>query len=98
MKKEEAEKLVCPFMSSQQFVYVPLADGRLAEIREDRVEELHQACITTKCMAWVEIFEEFKKDRKWSTTDKEVFIKYHEDGDMIYKNKTSDEGYCRRLK
>ena len=52
MKSEEAEKLVCPFMSQLQEIYVPLANGFFTDIKHRTTATLHQKCVTTKCMAW----------------------------------------------
>lgn len=50
MKIEEAEKLVCPFMSRIEDTHIVMEEGKV-------ISRTLINCITTKCMAWISDYD-----------------------------------------
>ena len=94
MKVSEADKLVCPFMSSINTTG-DVDNGFTTNYEQ---HENHQLCITKKCMAWVNTFDEIVSDKTYGVIPDGVkHIGKDDNGFLIYRSLKSEAGYCKRL-
>ena len=88
MKKEEAEKLICPFIQDAAIV---------SSTTEYQSCSANIYCITNKCMGWKrKPFIKIKKG-KCTTSETERFIEYLSGNRMMYEDLAIHDGCCMRL-
>ena len=97
LKTKDARNKICPFMSSQQQVYIGFMNGWATEIKEEKTVELHQKCITKDCMAWVTNVTHEQIENKVTPADnKEACMNKFIDGKELAED--DKKGFCVRLR
>lgn len=95
MTTKEAKTKMCPFISSTQYVYVPVVNGWAASIEKGETRTIKQNCICGDCMAWVYVKTHEQIENKASASDEKVCMSRYSDGAELPEDQK--EGICMRL-